>query len=352
MTKPITPTAVLPVPKSAINWLIVSLAAAIGWHIAHIPSWAFVAAFLITGAAQASSDSEIVQMAEAYFKNSGFVYTLKPGLMDSDEPFEDFLFNKRKGFCEHFAGAFTLLMRAAQVPARLVVGYQGGVYNNVGNYLLVRQCEAHAWSEVWLEGKGWQRVDPTAWVSPERIVYGLEVSESLALGKLSGQSPEEALREALKENIFKKVGRFFRLHWDTINYKWDAWIIGYDRFQQIDILKHLGFKNIKGSELFFTVIIIVSFLFVLLSYILKRRNLSTDPVLKHYHVFCRKMEKNGIQRLRWEGPLHFGQRASERFPRKAEAIHRITAVFIDLRYSRSPVTKKQVIAFKRLIRKF
>jgi transglutaminase-like putative cysteine protease len=300
----------------------------------------------------ASTDVEIVSMAEAYFKQRGFVYTLKPGKMDEDDPFDDFLFNKQRGFCEHYAGAFALLMRAAGVPARVIVGYQGGEYNSVGKYLEVRQSEAHAWTEVWLEGNGWQRVDPTAWVSPERLEYGVEMSETLSsMRDLSQESREEEIRRRLRGNIFNRVWKFIKYHWDNINYNWDVWIISFDRFRQREFLKDLGLESVDRLGLLGAVVVIIPSLFFLLSYLLKRQALSTDPVLKLYQVFCLKLDRAGLQRLRWEGPIHYEQRAVKKFPQKAKAIRQFTGLFVQLRYGRLEAGKPHLKELKRYIHK-
>ncbi len=298
----------------------------------------------------ASSGREIVEMAEEYFKQGGFVYTLRPGKMDVEDPFEDFFFNKRRGFCEYYAGAFALLMRAAGVPTRLVVGYQGGEYNEVGKYLMVRQAEAHAWCEVWLEGEGWQRVDPTWWVAPERLEYGVEMSESMAaMRNLPDEIREEEIRKRLRGNIFKRVWKFIKHHWDNINYNWDVWIISFDRFRQREFLKNLGIESVGRLGLLGALLVIIPTLFFLLSYLLKRQALSTDPVLKLYQVFCSRLARVGLQRLRWEGPIHFQERAVKKFPQKAKVIQGFTGLFVELRYGKSGVTKPHLKQLKRFI---
>ncbi|RTK99023.1 MAG: transglutaminase domain-containing protein, partial [Neisseriaceae bacterium] len=127
---------------------------------------------------------EVVDHALRYFNRQQFFYTLQPPLLGSDSV-DDFLFNSRRGFCEHYASSFVFLMRAAGVPARVVTGYMGGELNPVGGYLIVRQSDAHAWAEVWLGNAGWQRVDPTAAVAPARVqqdlASALPISDSLPL---------------------------------------------------------------------------------------------------------------------------------------------------------------------------
>ena len=121
---------------------------------------------------ESSSQEEIVNKSKEWFLKEGFTYSINPGLMNNKSPYDDFLFKKKKGFCEHFAGSFALLMRYAEIPARVVIGYQGGeIFQDSQNnkYILVDNSYAHAWNEIWIKGKGWVRIDPTSWVSPDRI---------------------------------------------------------------------------------------------------------------------------------------------------------------------------------------
>ncbi len=183
----------------------------------------------------ASADvDEFVSATLQLFRNDDFVYTLEPpglGLNSVDE----FLFRTKAGFCEHYAAAFATLMRAGGVPARLVAGYHGGEVNPLGGYLIVRQSDAHAWVEIWREGAGWTRVDPTAEVSAVRIESGLDA----ALGERRG------------------IGRFFDvewlrnagLTWDMINARWDEWVLGYGPETQQRFMRWLGIDDPRWETL-------------------------------------------------------------------------------------------------------
>ncbi len=173
-----------------------------------------------------NSDIEIVDQALYMFRNQEFIYTLQPphlGKHSSDE----FLFQTRRGFCEHYASSFALLMRAAGIPSRVVTGYQGGELNKVGNYLIVRQSDAHAWTEVWLEDNGWVRVDPTAAVSPDRIEQGLDqaLSGSFSSFKIGKHSP-----------FLSKL----MYNWDNLQHNWNNMILNYDYRKQSRFLNQLG----------------------------------------------------------------------------------------------------------------
>jgi len=298
----------------------------------------------------ANTDADIVQAGLDYFKNEGFVYTLDPGESDPLDPLGDFLFITRRGFCEHYAAAFTILMRVAGVPARVVAGYQGGVYNPVGDYLLVRQSEAHAWTEVWINGLGWQRVDPTTMVAPERIEYGSDISRSL--GGEYGENRSEALKKALSKNFFKNLFQTLEYYWDTVNNKWNLWIMSYDMFQQRDFLEAIGLRDIDWLTMILMVAIISASLFFLVSLLVRRKRSSDQPLLFLYREFCRKLARAGMERQPWEGPLDFARRAAAAFPAQAEAIAHISNFFIDLRFYRTPLTSQRLKAFRRSISRF
>lgn len=300
----------------------------------------------------ASSNAEVVQMALDYFTDSGFAYTTAPGAMDRDAPLEDFLFNVRKGFCEHYAATFTLLMRAAGIPSRMVIGYQGGEYNSVGGYLVVRQSDAHAWSEVWLEEKGWQRVDPTAAVAPERIEFGAEMSRNISLGGLQDEDRSQAIERAMRKGVFEKIFAFFKDHWDNINLKWEVWIMSYNRFSQRSFLRSIGLADVSRWSLVVVLVIFIPALFFLVSLLLKRQTLSSDPLVKLYQRFYRKTARKGIRPAAWEGPLDFRFRAVDAFPHKAKEIQQITDLYINLRYGGLPVTKDVLKEFKGMVQRF
>lgn len=121
---------------------------------------------------ESSNQKEILEKAREWFSKGDFTYSINPGVLSTKSPYDEFLFKNKKGFCEHFAGSFALLMRYANIPARVVVGYQGGeIFNDAkdNRYILIDNSYAHAWNEIWIESKGWIRVDPTSWVYPERI---------------------------------------------------------------------------------------------------------------------------------------------------------------------------------------
>ncbi|MGB1343015.1 MAG: transglutaminaseTgpA domain-containing protein [Pseudomonadales bacterium] len=174
------------------------------------------------------SPKEIVQSLLGWFAQD-FSYTLNPASPLGD-PIDHFLFDTQRGFCEHFASSFTFMMRAAGVPSRLVLGYQGGQYNEIGNYIEVRQFDAHAWSEVWIEQVGWLRIDPTAAIAPSRIESGIG---SLTLSEMSLFDGE-----AWSYFRLRSLTWFYeaQLRWQAVSHVWDRAVVNYDQSEQLDLV--------------------------------------------------------------------------------------------------------------------
>ncbi|WP_372882924.1 transglutaminaseTgpA domain-containing protein [Psychromonas sp.] len=174
-----------------------------------------------------SSPAAIVKKALSWYRQD-FYYTLQPPLL-GENSVDDFLFTSKRGFCEHFASSFAVLMRAAKVPTRVVVGYQGGTYNELENYWMIRQADAHAWAEVWLEGIGWLRVDPTSVVAPQRVAQGID------------NALVDAERNMVAAGLFDApqwlTGLRHRL--DAANYMWSRWVLSYNADKQNQLLKQL-----------------------------------------------------------------------------------------------------------------
>jgi len=280
----------------------------------------------------ARSDAEVVRAALAHFRTEKFYYTLEPPALE-DDPVDEFLFETRRGFCEHFAAAFVTLMRSAGIPARVVTGYQGGEYNPSGNYLIVRQLDAHAWAEVWLPGQGWARVDPTAAVAPERIEYGTEgIRRLLARGAVLGGLPSETLRDLLALGALEQVRQQLRLSWDAANTAWQRWVLGYDRARQRELLAQLGFEDVNPLRLLGALALLISLVMGAYVVATRRRAPRPDPVQRAYFDFCRKLAHLGLVRAPQEGALSFAERGAHRHPQLSDAIHAITQFYLRLRY--------------------
>lgn len=277
-----------------------------------------------------------VRAAFDYLRNGHFAYTLEPPLLSGPDTVDQFLFDSRQGFCEHFAGAFAFLMRAAGIPARVVTGYQGGDYNAAGRYLIVRQADAHAWVEVWLDEQGWQRVDPTGAAAPARIETGL--ARSIPQG---GDLPLMLRGDG---NWIKAM----RLQLDVLVNGWNQWVIGFDAERQRDFLRHLGIDDFLSAQYLGGLLggaglILGGFALLALS---PRRIRARDPASLAYQRFCRKLAARGVERRAQEGPLDFARRASTALPALAGQIEAITADYLAVRYgaenARLPALRRRV----------
>jgi transglutaminase-like putative cysteine protease len=283
--------------------------------------------------APARDTVEVVNAALGYFRAQEFYYTLEPPLL-GDDPVDEFLFDTQRGFCEHYAAAFVTLMRAAGIPSRVVIGYQGGEFNAAGNYLIVRQGDAHAWAEAWLAGRGWVRVDPTGAVAPERIEYGAEALRRLAgRGQRFGQLPPEALRLALGRGWLEGAYRRGRLAFDTVNNTWNRLVLDYTKERQEKLLREMGFEEVTRTALVGALSVLVAAVVVLLALFMWRAERAADPVRAAYERFCRKLARIGLSRAAHEGPLDFAQRCGRERPDLKPAIDAVTRAYIGLRYA-------------------
>lgn len=257
--------------------------------------------------AQAGSPRAYIDRVLAYFTRD-FTYTLEPPLL-GQHSVDDFLWQTKRGFCEHFASAFVVMMRAAGIPARVVVGYQGGALNPLKNFLVVRQADAHAWSEVWLEGEGWLRVDPTAAVAPGRIESGLD----------SALSPAEA--ELLDDPFSLESYRSFalldgiRLRLEVLEYDWHQWVMNYDQQKQSGLLNSLLGAVTPGrvaAALLISGFVVLAAVGAMLA--LSGRRAPLDPGDKLYRRFLRRLKSRGFQHHPGEGPRTLAKRVKSERP--------------------------------------
>jgi len=284
---------------------------------------------------------DIVNYVLQYFNQQNFHYTLRPPLTPGFNSVDQFLFKTKRGFCEHYASSFTLLMRAAGIPARVVLGFQGGTINPLNNIMTVRNSDAHAWSEVWIENRGWVRIDPTAAIAPQRIERNLNAALD--------QSEIRPFHMQINSGFIKDV----LFYWDAMDNQWNLWVIGYDEKFQQRFLESIFNKKIELSEII--IIMVSSFaalLFILALFILKPwRKQPLDPEVKIYNNFCSKLASRGVHREPHEGPLDFAKRAKMTLPEKAQSIELITRLYIGLRFEASH-NKSQYHQFRDQVKKF
>ncbi len=284
----------------------------------------------------AAHPAEIADAALNHFRAQDFAYTLTPPLL-GDRSLDEFLFDTRRGYCEHYASAFTSLMRLAGIPARLVVGFQGGEWNAAGEYLIVRHSDAHAWSEIWLPERGWTRVDPTAVVAPERIEFGIEALRQLsARGAEFGQLPADAVRRLMSGSWWKHAVEDVRLTWDAINTAWNNWVMAYGPERQREFLARLGLASWGWGEMVALMSASVAAITALWAALLWVPRERPDPAVSAYRRYTRKLAGIGLPRAPAEGPLDYCRRARAARPDLARQLTLITDLYIRCRYAATP----------------
>ena len=265
------------------------------------------------------TSEDISAAALRFFREEKFFYTLTPPLLGQNAV-DEFLFDSRRGFCGHYAGAYVVLMRAAGIPARVVTGYQGGEINPIDGYMVVRQSDAHAWAEIWVENKGWLRVDPTAAVAPSRIERGIATT-----------LPEtEALPALLRLNNDWLIS--LRYRWEAINNAWDQWFLGYTPERQRDVLSRLGLENPdwRSMAAIMTTLCGVALLLVTLWTLF--RHVPVLPEQRAWDKYCQKLQRFGISRESWEGPFDFAARVARTHPNIGQLTQEAAHHFADLHY--------------------
>lgn len=285
-----------------------------------------------------------------YFGSEAFTYTLSPALL-GPSPVDDFLFNTQEGFCEHYASAFTFLMRAAGIPARVVTGYMGGEYNPYDETLTVRQYDAHAWSEIWLEGRGWVRYDPTSVVAPQRIELGSDAALEQEEGFLNDQG--FSLLRFRNNQLFNEL----RYRIEMIDYAWNRFVLNYDQDMQYRFFSRL-FGEVTKFKILMAVLGFMAITMGAVLFTMFRTSPETalDPASRHYLRFCRMLAGAGYVRKTGETPTHFMQRIGTIRPQWRSALEEITLAYMELAYrpagDGARENSEKLKALKRKVRRF
>jgi hypothetical protein len=274
------------------------------------------------------------------FTQQPFFYTLTPPKL-SDDSVDEFLFNTKRGFCGHYASAFAALMRAAGIPARVVTGYQGGTLNPYGDYWILRQSDAHAWTEVWIEGRGWVRIDPTAAIAPERVERGLA---------------DVASADDLLASPWQRKSLWFsglRLRFDAVKELWRERILDFDQDSQRKLLEMLKIPEPDGQKL---VMVLAAAMGLVLGWLTwqVRRELSPrskDETARAYARLCSKLAAAGIPRLAHEGAEAYAQRVASLRPDLGVSVTGLCRQYSFLRYA-PPSTSVTLGQFQAAVRAF
>jgi transglutaminase-like putative cysteine protease len=267
---------------------------------------------------EAGSSEEFINRVLRKFNAEEYYYTLQPPPLGRN-PVDQFLFDSKRGFCEHYASAFAVMMRAAGIPSRIVLGYQGGEMNPMGKYMIVRQADAHAWTEVWLPGRGWYRVDPTAAVAPERIEEGRYGAMLDGIGASWGL-------EAPSQWLYRVT-----MTWDAMNAKWNEWILAYGPDNQGRFMEWLGMDAPDWRKMMLTLVTILVALIGIISVLLmlRYRPPPKDHAARLYQKFTRAA---GIEPEQGETPLTYALRLGEEKSEVSGLASEITSLYLDARY--------------------
>ncbi|HZV55303.1 MAG TPA: DUF3488 and transglutaminase-like domain-containing protein [Rhodocyclaceae bacterium] len=280
--------------------------------------------------AAATSDEDVLRQAEAFFLRQHLLYTLSPPLL-GEQTADEFLFDTRQGFCEHFANAFVVAMRAAGVPARVVTGYQGGEINPVDGYLTVRQYDAHAWTEVWLPDRGWLRIDPTAISAPTRIDF------NLAAAVPAGDPLPLLMRVDLAWL------NDMRFRWDAVTNTWNQWVLGYNPERQRDLLRRLGMPQPDWRAMTAVLAVLCGIALLTLTAWTLRNRRRPDPAVAQWQELSRRLGRRGLARRPTEGPFDYGERIAAALPDIATEMRAITTLFCQLRYGKEGENRSRLI---------
>lgn len=275
---------------------------------------------------------QIVLAALNHFKDNPFYYTKQPDSMTAN-PSDQFLFDTQRGFCEHYASSFVLLMRAANIPARVITGYQGIEKNNIGNYYLVRQSNAHAWAEVWIEDKGWLRVDPTAMIPANRIEPDIFQTNLERLSFSSLNLPDLSKLSAQQKTALYRFYQQIQQSIDNIKHSWNNWILGYDKTKQGLLLTLLGLSANWQNLIFLLIggLLLIACVFQLIS--LYQRYQKRDKIYYYYVSFIKKLNKSGLPVTLSDGPEAIKKQACKQFPQQCVLIKFIISHYIQIRYA-------------------
>jgi transglutaminase-like putative cysteine protease len=289
----------------------------------------------------ATTDAARVNAALAHLRRGGYQYTLSPPLLGRNS-IDEFLFDTRQGYCEHYSSAFVFLMRAVGVPARVVTGYQGGELNPVDGFITVRQSDAHAWSEVWLQGRGWVRVDPTAVVAPLRIDRGAaEIARQAGITLPGGTGGFNWMRS-------------LRFNWEAVQNSWNQWVLTYSQERQRDLIALLGLAP-NWQSLALMLAAAVTVVLAVMATLSLRSRTQRDPLGDAFRMLRERLERAGVSTAEHLGPRALYRRTKRALvPEDVKRARKLLSRIERMRYSRGSegIVRADIRALRRSIREF
>ena len=286
-----------------------------------------------------ASAETLADRAMDWLRRDRFAYTLTPPLLGR-HTVDEFLFETKAGFCEHFSSAFVVLMRALGVPARVVTGYQGAERNQVDDYWIVRQSHAHAWAEVWSDSRGWIRLDPTSAVAPERIERGSTRAGGRANAGRTTFGNQDWMRS-------------WRLNLDALTHSWNQWVLSYDKSKQQSLLSRFGLDITDWREAAGALAGVLGLLLGAVALATLRPNAPKDPVERQFDEFCQRLAAIGADRFPYETANNYLYRIERLLdPEQSALAHDIVATYNRLRYDLGSSQRDILDHLKQMVRSF
>ena len=255
-----------------------------------------------------ASAAGLVQVALQRLRTGGYSYTLEPGVYGKHTA-DEFWFDRKEGFCEHIASSFVILMRALDIPARIVTGYQGGERNSVDNFWVVRQSDAHAWAEVWQAGRGWVRVDPTSAVAPGRTG---------AFQRLV--APRGVVAQAFG-NLSPTLSAQLLATWEAVNNGWNQWVLNYTQGKQLSLLKNIGFESPSREDLTTLLIGVIVLSSVAGGGWALWDRAQHDPWLRLLGRARKRLAQAGIESTSATSPRQLAQQVRQKYGAQGQPLH-------------------------------
>ncbi len=274
-----------------------------------------------------SSTEELLEKYKNFILKNDFVYTLSPGRYHPISAVEEFLFERRRGFCEHYASLIGLLLRMNGVPSRLIAGFQGGEYNEIGKYYIIRSKDAHAWVEAYDFKKGWIRVDPTSWIAPSRIEFG--ATDYHSLENLPDGVSEDAFLKNLRKNLLTKLWKTF----DMAYYELNSQFLSFDYDEQKRIFQKINIKIKRPFQMMIYLFIALSCFFIIFFLWSRRNEKRPSQIDKEYHFLLKALKKRGVTIRPSQGPLSIKNELDEELA-DYDALVKILMIFNTVKYQR------------------
>jgi transglutaminase-like putative cysteine protease len=288
---------------------------------------------------QHPDDMDLASAVLQMFAQQPYFYTLTPPKL-ADDSVDQFLFETKRGFCGHYASAFAVLMRAAGIPARVVTGYQGGTFNRFSDYWILRQSNAHAWDEIWIEGRGWIRIDPTAAIAPERVERDVSDSVSADTATVTHwRGHSRWLADA-------------RLRFDALRELWRERVLTFNQDSQARLMEMLHIPDPDGEKLVLVLAAALALVFVWLTWQVRRElnPHSADLTVRSYMKLCAKLAAAGLPRRAHEGAEAYAARVAALRPDLAAQLESLCRYYSNLRFA--PPAGLTAAQFQALVRGF